>query len=42
VTRISPGAVQLTFFIFLATFTALFIAEIKILTTQIKKGPEEK
>jgi len=42
VTRISPGAVQLTFFIFLATFTALFIAEIKILTTQIKKGQEEK
>ena len=42
VTRISPGAVQLTFFIFLATFTALFIAEIKILTTQIKKGPEEE
>lgn len=42
VTRISPGAVQLTFWIFLATFTALFIAEIKILTTQIKKGPEEK
>jgi cytochrome bd ubiquinol oxidase subunit I len=42
VTRISPGAVQTTFFIFMATFTALFIAEIKILTTQIKKGPEEK
>lgn len=42
VSRISPGAVQLTFWIFLATFTALFIAEIKILTTQIKKGPEEK
>ncbi len=42
VSRISPGAVQLTFWIFLATFTALFIAEIKILTTQIKKGPEEE
>ncbi|MEX0986176.1 MAG: cytochrome ubiquinol oxidase subunit I [Bacteroidales bacterium] len=42
VSRISPGAVQLTFWIFLATFTALFIAEIRILTTQIKKGPEEK
>jgi cytochrome d ubiquinol oxidase subunit I len=42
VSRLSPGAVQLTFWIFLATFTVLFIAEIKILTTQIKKGPEEK
>lgn len=42
VSRISPGAVQLTFWIFLATFTALFLAEIKILTTQIKKGPEEE
>ncbi|MFC2090893.1 cytochrome ubiquinol oxidase subunit I [Bacteroidota bacterium] len=42
VSRISPGAVQLTFWIFLATFTALAIAEVKILTTQIKKGPEEK
>ncbi|MFC2080205.1 cytochrome ubiquinol oxidase subunit I [Bacteroidota bacterium] len=41
VTKISPAAVQLTFWIFLATFTTLFIAEIKILTTQIKKGPEE-
>jgi len=41
VSRISPGAVQLTFWIFLATFTALFLAEIKILTSQIKKGPEE-
>jgi cytochrome d ubiquinol oxidase subunit I len=42
VSNLSPGAVQLTFWIFLITFTALFIAEIKILTTQIKKGPEEK
>ena len=38
VTRLTPGAVQLTFWIFLATFTVLFIAEIKILVTQIKKG----
>ncbi|MEN8227850.1 MAG: cytochrome ubiquinol oxidase subunit I [Bacteroidota bacterium] len=38
VTRLKPGAVQLTFWIFLATFTVLFIAEIKILVTQIKKG----
>ena len=42
VSRISPGAVQLTFWIFLVTFTALFIAEFNILTAQIKKGPEEK
>ena len=39
VTRLKPGAVQLTFWIFLLTFTALFIAEIKIMITQIKKGP---
>jgi cytochrome d ubiquinol oxidase subunit I len=39
--HLSVGSVQTTFFIFLAIFTALLIAEIKILTTQIKKGPEE-
>ena len=39
VTRLSPGAVQATFWIFLGTFTALFIAEIKIMISQIKKGP---
>jgi cytochrome d ubiquinol oxidase subunit I len=42
VSRLKPGAVQLTFWIFLLTFTALFIAEIKILSTQIKKGPGGK
>ena len=42
VTRLSPGAVQLTFWIFLGTFTALFIAEIKIMISQIKKGPGGK
>ncbi len=42
VTRLKPGAVQVTFWIFLATFTILFIAEIKILVTQIKKGPGGK
>jgi len=40
VTRLKPAAVQVTFWIFLLTFTALFIAEIKIMLTQIKKGPE--
>jgi cytochrome d ubiquinol oxidase subunit I len=39
VTRLKPGAVQLTFWIFLVTFTILFIAEIKIMVSQIKKGP---
>jgi len=42
VTRLKPGAVQATFWIFLATFTLLFIAEIKILVTQIIKGPGGK
>jgi cytochrome bd-type quinol oxidase subunit 1 len=39
---LNPGAVQVTFWIFLATFATLFIAEIKILITQIKKGPGGK
>ncbi len=42
VTRLNPGAVQLTFWIFLVTFTALFIAEIGIMVSQIKKGPGGK
>jgi cytochrome d ubiquinol oxidase subunit I len=42
VTRLKPGAVQLTFWIFLVTFTALFIAEIRIMIAQIKKGPGGK
>ncbi len=42
VTRLSPGAVQATFWIFLGTFTILFIAEIKIMISQIKKGPGGK
>ncbi len=39
--HLSVGSVQTTFFIFLALFTILLIAEVKILITQIKKGPEE-
>ncbi|MFH0757155.1 MAG: cytochrome ubiquinol oxidase subunit I [Bacteroidota bacterium] len=42
VTKLKPGAVQLTFWIFLVTFTALFIAEIRIMLSQIKKGPGGK
>ena len=40
VSDISSGSVALTFFIFLALFTALLIVEINILLKQIKKGPE--
>jgi cytochrome d ubiquinol oxidase subunit I len=39
--HLSAGSVQTTFFIFLALFTVLLIAEIKIMLAQIKKGPEE-
>jgi len=39
--QLHVGNVQTTFFIFLILFTVLFIAEIKILIAQIKKGPEE-
>jgi cytochrome d ubiquinol oxidase subunit I len=39
VSRLKPVTVQITFWIFLVTFTALFIAEIKIMLSQIKKGP---
>ena len=42
VSRLHPGAVQLTFWIFLVTFTVLFIAEIRIMISQIKKGPGGK
>lgn len=39
VSQVSSTSVQLTFWMFAAIFTALLIAEIKIMTTQIKKGP---
>jgi cytochrome d ubiquinol oxidase subunit I len=42
VSRLKPAAVQVTFWIFLATFALLFIAELRILVTQIKKGPGGK
>ena len=41
VTKNSVSNVQITFWLFVATFTVLLIAEIKIMTTQIKKGPKE-
>jgi len=39
VSRIDASSVQITFFLFLVIFTTLLIAEIKIMLTQIKKGP---
>jgi len=41
VSQVSVGSVQTTFFLFAITFTILFIAGIKIMISQIKKGPKE-
>ncbi|MFC2112393.1 cytochrome ubiquinol oxidase subunit I [Bacteroidota bacterium] len=41
VSNINAGMVQVTFWLFAAIFTTLAIAEIKILTKQIKLGPKE-
>jgi cytochrome d ubiquinol oxidase subunit I len=41
VSHVSTGAVKTTFFLFAITFTILLIAEIKIMISQIKKGPKE-
>ncbi|MEL7586005.1 MAG: cytochrome ubiquinol oxidase subunit I [Prolixibacteraceae bacterium] len=40
VTKISAGAVQVTFWMFAIIFTTLLIAEIKIMARQIKIGPK--
>lgn len=40
VSAVSATSVMITFFVFLALFTGLLIAEIRIMTNQIKKGPE--
>ncbi|MFO7723147.1 MAG: cytochrome ubiquinol oxidase subunit I [Bacteroidales bacterium] len=42
VTRIDSGAVQTTFWLFVVIFTSLLIAEISIMTKQIKIGPKEE
>ncbi|HOY39244.1 MAG: cytochrome ubiquinol oxidase subunit I [Bacteroidales bacterium] len=42
VTDISSSSVQLTFFIFAVVFTALLIAEVSIMTRQIKIGPTKQ
>ncbi|OQX05630.1 MAG: cytochrome ubiquinol oxidase subunit I [Desulfobulbaceae bacterium A2] len=39
--NLSAGTVQLTFFLFLALFSILLLAEIRIMTKQISIGPEE-
>lgn len=40
-THISTTSVMISFFLFATLFTTLLIAEVKIMTTQIKNGPEE-
>ncbi len=41
VSRIDTSSVQITFFLFLALFTLLLIAEVGIMLKAIRKGPEE-
>lgn len=41
VSSLSVGSVKTTFFIFLVLFTVLLLAEIKIMLSQIKIGPDE-
>jgi cytochrome d ubiquinol oxidase subunit I len=41
-TKINAGSVQVTFWLFAIIFTLLLIAEIKIMTKQIKTGPESR
>ncbi|MDR2362720.1 MAG: cytochrome ubiquinol oxidase subunit I [Prevotellaceae bacterium] len=40
ISNLSTTSVQVTFFLFLALFTILLIAELKIMLNAIKKGPE--
>ncbi len=41
VSQLDASSVQITFWLFALTFTVLMIAEIKIMVTQIKKGPKD-
>jgi len=41
VSKLTTGSVQTTFVLFAITFTVLLIADIKIITRQIKLGPKE-
>lgn len=40
ISSLSTSSVQITFIMFLALFTALLVAEIRIMVKQIQKGPE--
>lgn len=42
ISKLSVGSVQTTFFIFLALFTIMLIAEIGIMLREIKKGPQSE
>jgi len=42
ISNISSDSVKITFFLFLILFTALLLAEIKIMLKQIQKGPERE
>jgi len=42
VSQLKSSSVQITFWLFFVVFTGLLIAEIKIMTTQIKKGPSDE
>ncbi|MCK9400094.1 MAG: cytochrome ubiquinol oxidase subunit I [Bacteroidales bacterium] len=42
VSRIDSTSVQITFWLFAVLFTALLIAEVRIMTEQIKKGPKNE
>lgn len=42
ISSISSDSVKITFFLFLFLFTALLIAEIRIMLNQIKKGPDHE
>ena len=42
VSRLDAGAVQTTFWLFVVIFTSLLIAEISIMTRQIKIGPKDE
>jgi cytochrome d ubiquinol oxidase subunit I len=39
ISHISSDSVKITFFLFLILFTALLLAEVRIMLKQIKKGP---
>jgi len=41
ISNISSASVMITFFLFLILFTALLVAEIRIMVKQVKKGPHE-